>query len=345
MSSFLNESVSDVVFVIDGQRVPAIKAILSLKSPVFAAMFSGNFWESKGPQNSKLPEIPVEETTVDAFTTMIRFIYTDDVVFKDINNIEHICDDFKLSDRYEILRLEQRVGQHLVSKINLKNLLMISRVVFTHKNEELMTKIITFIESNINQLIQRNIKELKELYESTDSRLLDVLTSDWVRPNDSLIRIVVKEKTVFVKKEALIKIGVKNILSSKLTINFTSFDTFKTFIGLLYFDKLILKDEEDFQLIQNVCHLITRELQCKSFLDFIGNHLKDRITVHNLESISEIAFDYNIKGLIERVNQFMEQNFNEIFAKSDEQLTRINSKTNDSLLLIILKNHRKCIQK
>ncbi|CAG2106906.1 unnamed protein product [Medioppia subpectinata] len=61
MSCFLNESESDVVFIIDGQRVPALRQVLGLKSEVFRAMFSGNFKESEEK------EIPIEDMNAEAF--------------------------------------------------------------------------------------------------------------------------------------------------------------------------------------------------------------------------------------------------------------------------------------
>ena len=68
---FMDESKCDVVFIIDGQRVPALKQFLCAKSVVFRAMFSGDWKESNGQ------EIPIEGTTFSAFKAMIWFIYTD----------------------------------------------------------------------------------------------------------------------------------------------------------------------------------------------------------------------------------------------------------------------------
>ena len=82
MDYFLKESSSGVVFVVDGQRLPALKSILCLKSRVFRDMFSVNFYENTEPEESKLPEFVVKDTTVDAFKTLLRFVYTE--VFKNL---------------------------------------------------------------------------------------------------------------------------------------------------------------------------------------------------------------------------------------------------------------------
>ena len=308
-------------------------------------MFSGNFCESKEPKNSKLPEIVVKETTVDAFTTMIWFTFADELWANDLDDLQNMYDVYQLSDRYEVLRLRQRVCRYLESKINVKDLISVSRVVFTHNNEEFMAKIMIFIESNINELIRRGIYELKELNDATNDKLLDVLISDRLEYNESLLRFVIDNKTVFLIKEALIKHGFKGEWLFGSSIKYKSFDKFKTLIGYLYFDKFILKDEEDIELIQDLCTTFLMAFKASfPFFYFIGNHLKDRITVENLELISEIAFSYEIEGLIERVKQFIEQNLTEISEKCDEQLSRINTSTQNSLLFIISKNHRKCLQ-
>ena len=62
---FMNEEKSDVLFVVEGQRIPALKAILSVKSIVFRAMFSGDFKESKDK------EVVIEDTTYEAFKAFI----------------------------------------------------------------------------------------------------------------------------------------------------------------------------------------------------------------------------------------------------------------------------------
>ena len=69
MDYFMNASKSDVVFVIEGQKLPALKQIVGLKSKVFDAMFFGNFKESESK------EVIIEETTFEAFKTLIGFIY------------------------------------------------------------------------------------------------------------------------------------------------------------------------------------------------------------------------------------------------------------------------------
>ena len=75
---FMDEEMSDVLFIVEGQTIPALKAFLSDKSRVFSAMFSGEFKESKGK------EVVIKDTTYEAFKSFIRFLYCDDLVLKDV---------------------------------------------------------------------------------------------------------------------------------------------------------------------------------------------------------------------------------------------------------------------
>ena len=68
MYYFMNESKSDVVFVVDGLRVPALRDVLSLKSKVFRTMFTEDYEE----KHQK--EITIEDTTYKAFVAFIRYI-------------------------------------------------------------------------------------------------------------------------------------------------------------------------------------------------------------------------------------------------------------------------------
>ena len=76
MHYFMNERLSDVVFIVDGLRVPALKQLLIIKSRVFRAMFSGNFRESVEK------EVVIKGTTFNAFKLFIRFLYLQSFVNK-----------------------------------------------------------------------------------------------------------------------------------------------------------------------------------------------------------------------------------------------------------------------
>ena len=170
----MNDEKSDVVFLIEGQPLPAQKAFLSIKNKVFRAMFSDKFKESKDK------EVVIEDTTFEAFKAFIWFLYSEELVIKDCKDLNLIEEVVKLSDRYEANRLMERLITLLTqNELTFNNFEQISRIAFRYKIYELITKVKAFIDKNFNKFVSKNQKELKLLYESTDGLLLEVMANNY----------------------------------------------------------------------------------------------------------------------------------------------------------------------
>ena len=66
---YLNEEVSDVVFVFDVHRVPALKNVLTIKSRVFEDLFKES--------DQSVKKWTLEDTDCEAFEEMIKWLYTE----------------------------------------------------------------------------------------------------------------------------------------------------------------------------------------------------------------------------------------------------------------------------
>ena len=185
MDFFMNESKSDVVFVVEGQQLPALKLILSLKSEVFRAMFSDNFKESEDK------EVVIKDTTFDAFKTMIEFLYCDRLVLKDKTDLLLIEEVSKLCDEYQALRLKKRIGDHLKTiTVTLENLGTVSRIAIRYRFKEICEIVMAFIDSNFDTISANNVNDLVETSEATHYRLIDILVNNYreVRANSDQMR-------------------------------------------------------------------------------------------------------------------------------------------------------------
>ncbi|CAG2106320.1 unnamed protein product [Medioppia subpectinata] len=169
MSCFLNESESDVVFIIDGQRVPALKQVLGLKSEVFRAMFSGNFKESVDV------EIPMEDMNAEAFKVMILYLYTDQLALNDGADMKLMVHVLKITDKYHLSRLMDTIEKRLKPMVTLNNLEIISKMAFNYPMKELRAFVEKFIADNSDQLLSKNMEELALLNEATNDYYLNVL--------------------------------------------------------------------------------------------------------------------------------------------------------------------------
>ena len=173
-----------VVFVVEAQTIPAIKSVLTDKSRVFSAMFSGNFKESKDK------EIVIEDTTYEAFNAFIGFLNNDNLVLDIDNEFELIQELYRLSDRYEVSYLEHRITDELTNR-NLLNcpkclseedfqkkwltIRQIARIAFESRITRLIENVLTFIEINFDNFLKKNNIELSELNDLTDRRLFHLM--------------------------------------------------------------------------------------------------------------------------------------------------------------------------
>jgi DNA-binding beta-propeller fold protein YncE len=92
---FDSGSFYDVCFVVEQERVPAHRGLLSARCEYFKSMFRVGFKE--GDSN----EIHIKGTTSAAFKALLKYLYTDSIEVDDAV----VCDLAKLCDQYRVERL------------------------------------------------------------------------------------------------------------------------------------------------------------------------------------------------------------------------------------------------
>ena len=201
----MSEENSDVVFVVEGQPIPALKTFLAVESRVFSAMFSGNFRESKDKA------IVIEDTTYEAFNTFIQFLYCDHLDLKDDNDFQLIGELLSLSERYDVSRLADRIIDLLTDRNQLNGpkcdsnedfnrkwlkIRSIESLVFESQIKRFIEIVMTFIEINFDHFLKNENLDLKddndfqlirELYTLSNrydiSRLRDRITTELIKMN------------------------------------------------------------------------------------------------------------------------------------------------------------------
>ena len=185
---YLNEELSDFVFIVEGKPIPVLKSCLSMKSRVFRAMFSGNFKESKDK------ELVIEDTKYEAFKTFIRFLYSNDLVLNN-NDFDLIRELYRLSDKYDVSQFERKITDELIltnshlfnSKKfrseedltrNWPKLTTIAKLASDWKITKLMDNVMTFLSKNFDHILKKDNKELRELCDLTDGKFIDLLANN-----------------------------------------------------------------------------------------------------------------------------------------------------------------------
>ena len=139
----------------------------------------------------------------------------------------------------------------------------------------------------------------------------------------------------------------KESKDKEVVIEDTTYEAFKTFIRFLYNEDLVLKEDNDFELIRELYrlsdrydvsrfeHKITEELmkgksrlfkwsKCVSDDDF----QKDWQKMH---SIAKIGFELKITKLEDNVMAFIDKNFDHFLKKDNKELSELNDLTDGRL--------------
>ena len=90
---FNNSILSDIKFTFPKkQSIPAHKYVLAISSPVFFAMFYGDLAEQR-------ESIDITDCDLDTFLQLLRYMYYDDVNFRDVNSAIQV---WYQADKYDI---------------------------------------------------------------------------------------------------------------------------------------------------------------------------------------------------------------------------------------------------
>ena len=111
--TFMDESQSDVVFIVENQRIPAIKSYLAYKSEYFQKMFSGSFKEA----NQK--EIHVPYLKAEPFKVMLWYLYSEELDIKDTGDHLFIMQVYQCSHLYQLEHLMNWVILLLIRLISI----------------------------------------------------------------------------------------------------------------------------------------------------------------------------------------------------------------------------------
>lgn len=156
---------SDIVFSLDGKQLEAHRAILSIRSPVFSAMFSS------GMKESKEKVIVIEDAKFQDFKRMIYFIYTGNFPFglkgptqkdekerkekkmkKEAGQVENLL---VLSHRYEIMDLVKICELELESHLTAKNANHFLQLATTMQLNNLKKKAFEFMQKQFSELTDK----------------------------------------------------------------------------------------------------------------------------------------------------------------------------------------------
>ncbi|XP_044510099.1 BTB/POZ domain-containing protein At4g08455-like [Mangifera indica] len=158
---------TDVVLVatsVDGSSglsvpIPAHKAVLVSRSPVFKAMLENEMEESRSGT------IKISDVTYDALRTFVNYLYTAEACLDE----QMAYDLLELAEKYQVKHLKAYCEKFLVSKLNWDNSVMSYAFAHQHNAKQLLDASLSLITDNMDKLNQQD--EYIELVEK-DPRLV-----------------------------------------------------------------------------------------------------------------------------------------------------------------------------
>ncbi|KAK0157660.1 hypothetical protein PV328_011371 [Microctonus aethiopoides] len=112
---YMNKKFSDVTLILYDERIPAHKAILSAKSPIFASMFDDNNINEE--RNNLNKEIIIDDFNPETFKAMLHYIYTNEI--KDVDRLA--LNLLWTANKYEVKELKEICEKTLCQKIIIDN--------------------------------------------------------------------------------------------------------------------------------------------------------------------------------------------------------------------------------
>ena len=138
------ETISDVHFIVQNLKIPAHKAVLAARSPVFAAMFQSEMQENSSN------EVVVTDMEPDALKQMLQFIYTGRC------QIGAWTEDlFFAADKYDIKDLKEICEDELRMKLCVDNAIRFLILSDLHRATKLKASCVSFINQNAVEVMNK----------------------------------------------------------------------------------------------------------------------------------------------------------------------------------------------
>ncbi|XP_054163405.1 BTB/POZ domain-containing protein 9-like [Oppia nitens] len=163
---YMNEMASDIVFIVDGQRICGHKFVVCLRCDYFRLMFGSGLRESISH------EVEIKDTPITAFKDVLYFMYTG-VIHLNNKSIDDIIDILYLGHRYEMRELVVAITDYMSLHIT------IDTVCVIHETASLFG--LTSLERQCQQFMLYNGYQLlanDQLMTLDAQTLIQLLTSD-----------------------------------------------------------------------------------------------------------------------------------------------------------------------
>jgi BTB/POZ domain len=139
------QSMADVTFVVNGERIGAHSAIVVSASPVLSAML-----EMDKFVEGVIKEVKIDDIDPSVFRNMLHYLYTGRVL--EMNEALKIEPLFVAAGKFQIEALKDLCEESLRCEVNLKNVIRYLVLAHTHTAPQLLEASLKFLEANKEQI-------------------------------------------------------------------------------------------------------------------------------------------------------------------------------------------------
>lgn len=144
----MQSDISDVTFVVGGEKIPAHKMILAAQSSYFRALLYGGLAETT--QKEIELDVPIE-----AFKALLEFMYSGRMSLAKMN-MKDVLDILSLTHEYGFEALELRICKHLMVVLSLDNCCVILENAILYSFDVLRDACITFMDRHANKILDQD---------------------------------------------------------------------------------------------------------------------------------------------------------------------------------------------
>ncbi|MQL86004.1 hypothetical protein Taro_018509 [Colocasia esculenta] len=148
--------------------IPAHRAVLMSRSPVFKAMLENEMEESRSGM------IKITDVTYNVLRSFVHYLYTAEVLLDE----QMACDLLILAEKYQVKHLKAFCEKFMISKINNDNAIVSFAFAHRHNAQHLLEAALSLLLDNMSTLTAR--EEYKELVEK-DPRLVVEIFEAYLR--------------------------------------------------------------------------------------------------------------------------------------------------------------------
>ncbi|XP_078256113.1 BTB/POZ domain-containing protein 9 isoform X2 [Rhinoraja longicauda] len=141
------EEYSDVTFLVEKKRFAAHRVILAARCQYFRALLYGGMREAHSQA-----EIPLPDTPAEAFTMLLKYIYTGQVTLS-YEKEEVLLDFLSLAHKYGFPELEAATSEYLCTILSINNVCMVYDVANLYSLSKLSNTCCLYMDRNAKAIL------------------------------------------------------------------------------------------------------------------------------------------------------------------------------------------------